>query len=155
MQSGHLVQLTYHWHNHWGQVSYRWLAANEDDHQIQRELDANKITDLDGDGIDDYEEDYLLNKFRPYYLFSMEGSDGNGAQEHYNPTDPCWYIMQSSLVALVPLYGDFVVPIEVANNATLSGNPTQILNALYPEPNVYGTIWSDIKRRMGTYEFRI
>lgn len=48
--------------------------------------------DTDGDGIPDNVETYLLEKYSPYFMFSTES---NGRTEHFNPTDPIWYLEHS------------------------------------------------------------
>lgn len=48
--------------------------------------------DSDGDGVPDNVEDYLLQRYSPYYLFSTES---HGRVEDNNPTDPMIYVMQS------------------------------------------------------------
>lgn len=51
------------------------------------------FTDNDQDGIDDNTEHALLNRFRPYYMFSKHGGD-----ENFAPTDALWYISRAVLL---------------------------------------------------------
>ncbi len=51
------------------------------------------IVDNDQDGIDDNLEHQLLERFRPFYLFSNDGGD-----ENFRPVDALWYLNQSELL---------------------------------------------------------
>jgi hypothetical protein len=51
--------------------------------------------DIDGDGIDDVLEDHLLQRFRPFSLFSKS----DGKEDSFKPADALWYIIQSDLIA--------------------------------------------------------
>ena len=50
--------------------------------------------DKDKDGIDDGEEQRMLEKFRPYYKFSLQA----GNADDYRPTDVLWYIQNSEIL---------------------------------------------------------
>ena len=52
------------------------------------------IVDKDEDGMDDNLEHQLLERFRPFYLFSNDGGDDN-----FRPVDALWYLNQSELLA--------------------------------------------------------
>jgi hypothetical protein len=51
------------------------------------------LSDSDGDGITDAQEETLLLRFRPYLRFSFDGDN-----ERYPPADPIWYIKHSQLL---------------------------------------------------------
>jgi hypothetical protein len=70
-------------------------------------------TDSDGDGISDAYEAYLLEKFSPYFMFSYD----NGRPEHFNPTDPAWYVNTSRMITY---YEGTPFP---NNYYTLAGSP--------------------------------
>ena len=53
------------------------------------------LTDVDEDTLSDQLEKYLLNRFRPYFLFSR--SDDYLTPEEYCPADVRWYIERSEL----------------------------------------------------------
>lgn len=55
---------------------------------------AQEITDNDHDGIDDLEENRLIEKFRPYYKFTLN----NGRQEDYRPVDALEFVRNSTLI---------------------------------------------------------
>ncbi len=52
------------------------------------------LVDEDKDGLDDGEEQRLLNQFRPYYKFSLQDGDA----DKYRPTDVLWYIRNSEIL---------------------------------------------------------
>jgi hypothetical protein len=86
------------------------------------------FTDMDKDGLRDQYESYLLNRFRPYFLFSNYYyttifGETIATPEHYNPADVCWYIARSEL--LVSGDEDSTV---VMSNDILSQNPAAILS---------------------------
>jgi hypothetical protein len=51
------------------------------------------IVDEDKDGIEDNIEHQLLERFRPFYMFSNDGGE-----ENFRPTDALWYLNQSELL---------------------------------------------------------
>lgn len=82
--------------------------------------------DKDEDGIPDYVENRLLEKFRPYYKFSMSGPlniPANSTDE-YRPTDALWYIQQSELLKSSNENDDPTI-----SNSTLAGEPRKIILA--------------------------
>ena len=78
--------------------------------------------DMDHDGLSDQFESYLLNRFRPYFLFSTDGDD-EPTPEKYNPADVCWYIARSELMATTEEHSPVIM-----SNDVLSQDPQSILN---------------------------
>ena len=97
--------------------------------------DFTAIADEDLDGVDDELEHRLLERFRPYYMFSNDGGD-----EDYRPTNVRWYLTQSNLHP----NGDQKSS-PLLSNQTLQGNPSAILFSgspssyflEYPHPTDY------------------
>jgi hypothetical protein len=92
--------------------------------QVPRYTDAGYMdvpftvaVDQDHDGIDDGLEHALLEKYRPYLLFSHDGRN-----EELRPADPWWYVQRSELLPNGDEDGSPVVPLE-----TLRLNPKAIL----------------------------
>ncbi|GAB4049861.1 hypothetical protein [Spirosoma litoris] len=65
------------------------------------------LVDQDQDGIDDNLEHQLLERFRPFYLFSNDGGD-----ENFRPADALWYLNQSVLLASGDEDSKTIVPRE-------------------------------------------
>ncbi|MFD2935487.1 hypothetical protein [Spirosoma flavum] len=60
---------------------------------LNKPAPAPAIVDRDQDGIDDNLEHQLLDRFRPFFLFSNDGGD-----ENFRPADALWYLNQSVLI---------------------------------------------------------
>ena len=88
------------------------------------------LVDTDQDGLDDREEQRLLEKFRPYYKFSKQ----NGNADNYRPADVLWYIKQSELLTTEQESESPIIP-----NNVLSSNTSAII---FNQPEGKG---SDIK----------
>ncbi len=58
-------------------------------------MDIETLLDVDKDGIDDRTEHALIERFRPYYRFSLN----KGSQDEYRPTDISWYLQRSELLS--------------------------------------------------------
>ena len=83
--------------------------------------------DSDRDGIPDKVEDGLLERFRPYYKFSMEHDPSDWSKykhEPYPPTDPIWYIRHSELLDVAEQGASPVI-----TNEALREDPLAILTA--------------------------
>ena len=77
------------------------------------------FVDVDKDSIDDRVEDALLERFRPYYMFSKDGGP-----ENFNPTDVLWYVNHACILATTD---DPYTPKSVLATAT----PTSVLTPPY------------------------
>jgi len=83
----------------------------------QIETTITVYDDVDNDGIADGLEHRLLERFRPYYLFSNDGGD-----EDYLPADTLWYIARSEVLPSGSEDDKPLVPREV-----LAQNQTAVL----------------------------
>lgn len=105
-------------------------VINKDVTQKAQTQTQYNIIDNDQDGIDDREEQRLLEKFRPYYKFSKQGklnlpksSINPGFTEEHRPADVLWFIRRSR-----------VIDSDNENNKssivpqnTLAGDPSKVL----------------------------
>ncbi|WP_315823294.1 hypothetical protein [Paraflavitalea speifideaquila] len=85
------------------------------------------IRDLDRDGIDDVTERQLLEKFRPYYKFTLR----NGTQDEYRPADVFWYLNKSEVLS-----SDNENSSPLIKNQDLTGNSAILLTAFGGDANI-------------------
>ncbi len=104
-------------------------------------VNAPSIVDNDHDGMDDNLEHTLLEKYRPYYLFSKNGND----QDDYRPMDIRTYLTLSELLTS----GNEDNSPVIGNNI-LMNNPYAILNANFP-----GYDQSDITKKATKSSYHI
>ncbi len=98
------------------------------------------IVDNDKDGLDDSEEQKLLEKFRPYYKFSKQ----YGKADDYRPTDVLWFIRQSEMLTSQQESNS-----PITANNILANNTAAIV---FNQPNGKG---SDIKYNPHSTQFHI
>lgn len=120
------------------------------------------VVDVDQDGIDDNLEHQLLERFRPFYMFSNDG--GN---ENFRPADALWYIRQSELLGSGDENNSPIIPRnQLANspNSILFGNgSTDVtktikrsdyhINPIGDNPGRHGNEWNEVlaQKNIGLY----
>jgi len=98
------------------------------------------FTDLDKDGLRDQVESNLLNRFRPYFLFSKDYVGDEYTSEHYNPADICWYIARSQLLLCLEVGGIMYFDehgTTAFGNDILMRDPANILLAAFEADDPY------------------
>ena len=127
---------------------------------------APHIVDNDNDGIDDMEEDRLLEKFRPYYKFSKQYENA----DDYRPADVEWFIKQSELLTSEqesesPIIANNILAINpsaiIFNSADGKGSDIKYnpkltgyhVNPLNNGPGRNGAAWAEVtlKKNVGMY----
>lgn len=89
-------------------------------------------TDTDCDGLPDHVERVLLDRFRPYYRFSIDGGP-----DKYHPTDALWFVKNSAL-----LDAQDTGSLVILNFGQLTDNPEHLLD-------IYSSVWGWTDRTRG------
>ncbi|HET6212204.1 MAG TPA: hypothetical protein VFE14_04950, partial [Micromonosporaceae bacterium] len=93
--------------------------------------------DADQDGTPDAFEDVLLQRYRPYYRFSVDDGD-----ETFTPTDVLWYLARADLITGGEENGSEVV----RSHETLARHPEQVLTADHSDRGIYHLGLADLTR---------